>query len=197
MPCHRTLTMLQPCSSARPRCGGTHARSACDLHRWGRSARCAPGGLRLPPELSMVVSWCREPHHTGARALYCRDVQPWLCSGRASIARPRCCGSHPTSASGRYRSGGPARSGPGGCNPPFEHGTIGAYYLAPRRTGARGLSCRAFVHWRCTSRTSSARPRCGGAHARSSCDLHRWGRSARRAPGGLRLPPELSTVASW
>ena len=192
--CRPRLGVLQPC-----------LRRASDLLGQSREERVLPPSLgphcterawRLvtPFKLGTVALHCPASHCTSARAVTCRGVLHWRCSGRASSAHPRCCGSYPRSACDRHRWGRIARSGPGGWRPPHELGTVAVFCLAPRRTGARALSCPAVPNWRCSSRTSSANPRCCGIHARSACDLHRWGSSARRAPGGWRLPPELSTV---
>ena len=51
------------------------------------------------------------------------------------------------------------------------------------------------LHWRWSSRASSARLRCCGSHPRNACDRHRWGQCARSGLGGWRPPPELSIVA--
>ena len=73
-----------------------------------------------------------------------------------------------------------------GCwRPPAELTPVCLRYLTSHRTGARALSWRAVPHWRCTSHTCSARPRCCGNHARSACDRHRCGRSARNRAWGL------------
>ena len=64
-------------SSARRHCCGSHVRSACDRHRWGRSAWSGLGGWRPPPELSTVALCCSASRRTGARALSCRAVPHW------------------------------------------------------------------------------------------------------------------------
>ena len=187
--------MLQPCFSARPRCGGTHARSSCDLYRWGHSAWRGLRGWCQPRELSAVTPQCRVSRRTGAHALSCRAVPDWGCSSRASGARPTCWGSHARSACYRHRWVRIALSGPGGWCPPFKLGTVALHCPASHCTSARAVTCRGVLHWRCSGRASSAHPRCCGSYPRSACDRHRWGRIARSGPGGWRPPHELGTVA--
>ena len=83
-----------------------------------------------------------------------------------------------------------------GLAPASQLGTVALYDLASCRTGARARSCRVVRHSRCSSRASSARPRCCGIHTRSACDLLRWGHSAQIGLGGWRPSLELSTVIS-
>ena len=90
-----------------------------------------------------------------------------------------------------------ARCGPLSWRPPLKPNTIAVCCLASRHTGARALYCRVAPHWRCSSRSSSARPCYCGSHASSACDLHRWDHSARSGFRAWRPHPELSTIALY
>ena len=70
----------------------------------GFNAHGAGLGAGAPsPELSAVASQRLALRRTGARALSFSAVPLWLCSSRASGARPRCWGSHARSACDRHR----------------------------------------------------------------------------------------------
>ena len=160
-------------SARRPRYCGIHARSACDRHRWAHSARSGAGDWRPPMELSIVALYYLASRRTDARFRSCHAVRHCRCSSDTSSTLPRYCGIHARSMCDLHRWGHSAWSGLGGwCSPP-ELGTVASYCLASRRAGARSLSFRAVPHWRCSSRASSARPRCCGIPERSSCDRHR------------------------
>ena len=146
--------------SARSRRNGSHARSACDLHRWGCSTPSGPGVWRPPPELSTVECSRIASRRPSARALSCPAASHWRCFSRASCARSRCNGSDARSACDLHRWGDSTPSGPGSWRPPPELRAVALYRISSRRPGARTLSCRAASHWRCFGRACSARSRC-------------------------------------
>ena len=194
VPSHPGCASAVPLAHARAAVActrGTHVTSIVVPRTWS-----GLGGWSPPLELCTVASRGLASHHTVALTLSYRPFPLWLCSSRASSARPRCCGMHVRSARDLHRGGHSAWSELGGWRPPPELGVLASRCPATRRTGACALSCHAVPTWQCSSRASSASTRCCGSHASSAHDLHRWDRSARSGPGGWRPLVDISTVVS-